>query len=254
MPRLLSGCGQRQRTGWQPRRGPPGSSNGYAVPRPAEPRRRGGRRAHPRNRQIATPRAKSWTAGTPPSRPGRKAHNCCLSGGRAGVSPGKGRSAAEDARSALTRRPARSYPAPTCPQATVGPAGAGSVTAMAGHSRGVFPVDSPALFGVRCMPWATISTPYRTIGRSSPRPPGRSRCRGFRTSRCRRSGTGSLFVDVAAQRAKQLRRGALPRIASLRPDPETGERPEVLIRIERIAMEEVEQGLVVYELPEATRE
>ena len=64
-------------------------------------------------------------------------------------------------------------------------------------------------------------------------------------------GNRFLFVDVAAQRAKQLRRGALPRIASLRPDPETGERPDVSIRLERVAMEEVEQGLVVYELPEA---
>ena len=60
-----------------------------------------------------------------------------------------------------------------------------------------------------------------------------------------------LFVDVAAQRAKQLRRGALPRLEPLRPDPDTGERPEVSLRLERVAMEEVEQGLVVYELPEA---
>ena len=36
-----------------------------------------------------------------PSRPGRKAHNCCLSGGTRGVSPDKGRSAAQDARSAV---------------------------------------------------------------------------------------------------------------------------------------------------------
>ena len=57
-----------------------------------------------------------------------------------------------------------------------------------------------------------------------------------------------LFVDVAARRAKQLRRGALPRLEALRPDPETGERPEVTSRLERVAMEEVEQGLVVYEL------
>ncbi len=60
-----------------------------------------------------------------------------------------------------------------------------------------------------------------------------------------------LFVDVAAQRAKQLRRGALPRLEELRPDPETGERPEVSDRLERVAMEEVEEGLVVYDLPEA---
>ena len=59
-----------------------------------------------------------------------------------------------------------------------------------------------------------------------------------------------LFVDVAAQRAKQLRRGALPRLEELRPNPETGERPVVALRLERVAMEEVEQGLVIYELPE----
>ncbi len=61
-----------------------------------------------------------------------------------------------------------------------------------------------------------------------------------------------LFVDVAAQRAKQLRRGALPRLEALRPDSETGARPEVKLRMERIAMEEVEQGLIVFELPGET--
>ncbi len=30
-----------------------------------------------------------------------------------------------------------------------------------------------------------------------------------------------LFVDVASRRAKQLRKGALPRLKALRPDPET---------------------------------
>ena len=59
-----------------------------------------------------------------------------------------------------------------------------------------------------------------------------------------------LFVDVASRRAKQLRRGPLPRLEALRPDPETGQRPEVTSRLERVAMEEVEQGLVVYELLE----
>ncbi|MEE2790662.1 MAG: DNA-directed RNA polymerase subunit omega [Acidobacteriota bacterium] len=57
-----------------------------------------------------------------------------------------------------------------------------------------------------------------------------------------------LFVDIAAQRTKQLRRGALPRLEPLRPNPETGERPEVVSRLERVAMEEVEQGLIVYEM------
>lgn len=42
-----------------------------------------------------------------------------------------------------------------------------------------------------------------------------------------------LFVDVAALRAKQLRRGALPRLA--------GELPR---KAERIAMREVGEGLV----------
>ena len=49
-----------------------------------------------------------------PSRPGRKAHNCCLSGGT--VCHPKGRSAAKDARSALTRRPALRYLRRTCPR------------------------------------------------------------------------------------------------------------------------------------------
>ena len=65
-------------------------------------------------------------------------------------------------------------------------------------------------------------------------------------------GNRFLFVDVAAQRAKQLRRGALPRLEALRPDPETGIRPEVNIRLERVAMEEVDEGLIVFELPEET--
>lgn len=58
-----------------------------------------------------------------------------------------------------------------------------------------------------------------------------------------------LFVDVAAQRAKQLRRGALPRLEQLRPDPNTGERPPSTMRLERIAMEEVEKGLIEYDVP-----
>ena len=59
-----------------------------------------------------------------------------------------------------------------------------------------------------------------------------------------------LFVDVASRRAKQLRRGALPRLAALASDPETGERPTPTQKLERIAMAEVDEGLVVYELPE----
>lgn len=51
-----------------------------------------------------------------------------------------------------------------------------------------------------------------------------------------------LFVDVAAQRAKQLRRGALPRLE--RPLPSAGPH-----KLERIAMEEVRTGLIQYTLP-----
>lgn len=51
-----------------------------------------------------------------------------------------------------------------------------------------------------------------------------------------------LFVDVAALRAKQLRRGARVRIAD----------PEVVIHLpkkaERIAMEEVKRGLVYWDM------
>jgi len=52
-----------------------------------------------------------------------------------------------------------------------------------------------------------------------------------------------LFVDVAAQRAKQLRRGALPRVdrsLTIAPAPH---------KLERVAMEEVRTGLIHYTLP-----
>lgn len=56
-----------------------------------------------------------------------------------------------------------------------------------------------------------------------------------------------LYVDVAAMRAKQLRRGARPRLADEaealdqhRPMPH---------KAERIAMEEVRRGLVLYDVP-----
>jgi DNA-directed RNA polymerase subunit K/omega len=51
-----------------------------------------------------------------------------------------------------------------------------------------------------------------------------------------------LFVDVAAQRAKQLRRGALPRRERLPAGPH---------KLERVAMEEVRQGVIHYTLPTA---
>lgn len=55
-----------------------------------------------------------------------------------------------------------------------------------------------------------------------------------------------LYVDVAALRAKQLRRGARPRL-------DHAEEPlpaAKLIKAERVAMEEVRQKLVQWDLPE----
>jgi DNA-directed RNA polymerase subunit K/omega len=49
-----------------------------------------------------------------------------------------------------------------------------------------------------------------------------------------------LFVDVAAQRAKQLRRGALPRVERQAGGPN---------KLERLAMEEVRRGAIHYTLP-----
>ena len=51
-----------------------------------------------------------------------------------------------------------------------------------------------------------------------------------------------LFVDVAAQRAKQLRRGALPRL-------DRGTVTSGPHKLERVAMEEVKTGLIPYVLP-----
>jgi DNA-directed RNA polymerase subunit K/omega len=51
-----------------------------------------------------------------------------------------------------------------------------------------------------------------------------------------------LFVDVAAQRAKQLRRGALPRL-------ERGTVTSGHHKLERVAMEEVRTGVIQYSLP-----
>ena len=49
-----------------------------------------------------------------------------------------------------------------------------------------------------------------------------------------------LFVDVAAQRAKQLRRGALPRVERKAAGPH---------KLERLAMEEVRQQVIQYTVP-----
>jgi DNA-directed RNA polymerase omega subunit len=49
-----------------------------------------------------------------------------------------------------------------------------------------------------------------------------------------------LFVDVAALRAKQLRKGARPRLDEDAPSHH---------KAERVAMEEVRRGLVYYDVP-----
>ena len=55
-------------------------------------------------------------------------------------------------------------------------------------------------------------------------------------------GSRFLFVDVAALRAKQLKRGARPRF-----DDDDG---PGLHKPERLAMEEVRRGLVYYDVPD----
>ena len=55
-----------------------------------------------------------------------------------------------------------------------------------------------------------------------------------------------LYVDVAALRAKQLRRGARPRL-------DQAEEPLPVIKVvkaERVAMEEVKNNLVQWDLPD----
>ena len=51
-----------------------------------------------------------------------------------------------------------------------------------------------------------------------------------------------MFVDVAALRAKQLRRGALPRVSN--------EHHDAVHKLERVAMEEVRKGLIEYSVPD----
>ena len=59
-----------------------------------------------------------------------------------------------------------------------------------------------------------------------------------------------LFVDVAAQRAKQLRRGAVPRLENLpAADLDPTQPLRNRLKLERIAMREVDAGKIVYEVP-----
>ncbi len=57
-----------------------------------------------------------------------------------------------------------------------------------------------------------------------------------------------MLVDIAALRAKQLRRGALPRIEDSTVALETGETQTR--KLERIAIAEIDKGLVVYDIPD----
>ena len=63
-----------------------------------------------------------------------------------------------------------------------------------------------------------------------------------------------LFVDVAAMRAKQLRRGALVRLDDT--DEEQADRAHRVqpFKSERVAMEEVRRNLVLYEVPETPKQ
>ena len=56
-----------------------------------------------------------------------------------------------------------------------------------------------------------------------------------------------LFVDIAAMRAKQLRRGARPRLDE-EETPAEANHPHPH-KAERIAMEEVRRGLVLFDVP-----
>jgi DNA-directed RNA polymerase subunit K/omega len=59
-----------------------------------------------------------------------------------------------------------------------------------------------------------------------------------------------LFVDVASMRAKQLRRGALPRLSD---EDEGAEHRTIPHKAERVAMEEVRRRLVLYEVPPTSK-
>jgi DNA-directed RNA polymerase omega subunit len=76
-----------------------------------------------------------------------------------------------------------------------------------------------------------IDQPDDAVGSGDPAPPINSRF---------------LFVDVAALRAKQLRRGARARFDAEQMTP-SPHKPE------RVAMEEVRRGLVYYDVPAPKR-
>lgn len=59
-----------------------------------------------------------------------------------------------------------------------------------------------------------------------------------------------LYVDVAAMRAKQLRRGARVRLSD---DDNVEPHRATPHKAERVAMEEVRRGLVLYEVPDTDK-
>ena len=59
-----------------------------------------------------------------------------------------------------------------------------------------------------------------------------------------------LYVDVAAQRAKQLRRGALPRLEELAGGSDVDSPVKMRHKLERIAMREVDRGKIHYDVPD----
>jgi DNA-directed RNA polymerase subunit K/omega len=62
-----------------------------------------------------------------------------------------------------------------------------------------------------------------------------------------------LFVDVAAMRAKQLRRGARPRLDAAEDEQAERAHRGQPFKSERVAMEEVRRNLVLYEVPETRK-
>jgi DNA-directed RNA polymerase subunit K/omega len=60
-----------------------------------------------------------------------------------------------------------------------------------------------------------------------------------------------LYVDVAAMRAKQLRRGARVRLSD--DDGPMESHRAIPHKAERVAMEEVRRGLVLYEVPNSDK-
>ena len=60
-----------------------------------------------------------------------------------------------------------------------------------------------------------------------------------------------MFVDIASLRAAQLRRGALARVTMGSAVADTdGDTTSGPVKLEHVAIQELKEGLIVYELPE----